>query len=507
MPFGMSERGPAGVTSFALGLTALCAPIPAAARSMGAPFEGCNGCHGNGEGEAALVVAFDDETPDPGQTVMVTVTVSWPMLARAGFNAMNESIGTFVAGSGTQLSGTSITHRGALGGSNGEASATFGWTLPEVPGGSALAVYAVAANGDNRNQGDLPLALQVPIAWGCDLVLLYADYDRDGVGSALHGVSGGCEPREGWSDVDADCNENSASTYPGAEEVCNDRDDDCDGEVDEGTSPRPLYVDTDGDGFGAPGESILGCAVEPGYADVDTDCDDADAENAPGFEEVCDGRDNDCDGRADEDVLARCGMGWCERLAESCHPQSCVPGTPSPETCNATDDDCDGEIDEEASGCEDGLVCHLGVCLLPEDAAVVAALPTSVPIAMPTPAATVEPTVTTTNPESTPHASDAAVPSPAPIEAANPAPSSRTEVETPALDVPAEVSPRERVETGTAEPSETAALGCAMRPDARNSTWWQACWLLLCIGRRRARCAQPRQSLRRGNVPRRETFL
>jgi hypothetical protein len=487
MPFGMSERGSTGVTSFALGLTVLCAPIPAAARSMGAPFEGCNGCHGNaeGEGEAALVVAFDDETPDPGQTVMVTITVTWPMLARAGFNAMNESIGTFVAGSGTQLSGTSITHRGALSGSNGEASATFGWTLPEVPGGSALAVYAVAANGDNRNQGDLPLALQVPIAWGCDLVVLYADYDRDGVGSALHGVSGGCEPREGWSDLDADCNENSATTHPGAEEVCNERDDDCDGEVDEGTSPRPLYVDADGDGYGVPGESVLGCAVEPGYAEVDTDCDDADAENAPGFEEVCDGRDNDCDGRADEDVLARCGMGWCERLAESCHPESCVPGTPSPETCNAIDDDCDGEIDEEASGCEDELVCHLGVCLLPEDAAVVAALPTADPVAMP--AATAEPTVTTTNPESTPSADASALPKSEGTGILGPSPSAPTQVATPAQAVPGAEGPSERAETRVPPASETTTSGCAARPHSRHATWFLGGWLWFSCVRRRQR--------------------
>jgi hypothetical protein len=233
----------------------------------------------------------------------------------------------------------------------------------------------------------------VPIAWGCDLVLLYADYDHDGFGSSQYGISGGCEAREGWSDVDGDCNENSATVFPGAEEVCNERDDNCNGEIDEGTELRPLYVDADGDGYGVPGESILGCAAEPGYSDVDTDCDDNDPTNAPGFEEICDGHDNDCDGRTDEDVLARCGTGWCERLARSCDPDSCVPGEPSPERCNAIDDDCDGVIDNDASGCEAGLVCLLGVCLPPEDADVVAALPpdeSPMPVAMPaaTPVAT-----------------------------------------------------------------------------------------------------------------------
>jgi hypothetical protein len=60
------------------------------------------------------------------------------------------------------------------------------------------------------------------------------------------------------------------------------------------SAPQPgECMDGDGDGFGAPGDS--GCP-----AGAATDCDDADGARSPGIAEVCDGVDNDCDGRIDE---------------------------------------------------------------------------------------------------------------------------------------------------------------------------------------------------------------
>ncbi|MCA9580088.1 MAG: putative metal-binding motif-containing protein, partial [Myxococcales bacterium] len=49
-----------------------------------------------------------------------------------------------------------------------------------------------------------------------------------------------------------DCDDRSASTYPGAPERLNGRDDDCDGRVDESLTSVPWYADTDSDGFGDP---------------------------------------------------------------------------------------------------------------------------------------------------------------------------------------------------------------------------------------------------------------
>jgi hypothetical protein len=163
-----------------------------------------------------------------------------------------------------------------------------------------------------------------------------------------------------------DCDENDPEVHPEATEICNEKDDNCNGETDEGTSPRSVYPDADGDGYGvASGASELACALPAGYADNADDCDDANIEAHPGALEVCNGLDDDCNQQTDENAKARCGVGWCERLAPSCAADSCVPGEPSPELCNGVDDDCDGDIDEAAS-CPEGSACRDAMCY-PDD--------------------------------------------------------------------------------------------------------------------------------------------
>ncbi len=66
--------------------------------------------------------------------------------------------------------------------------------------------------------------------------------------------------------------------------------------------------------------------------------------------EVCDGRDNDCDGAIDEDLgTTACGVSDCRRTVATCQdgrPQACTPGAPRPELCDGRDNDCDGLVDE-----------------------------------------------------------------------------------------------------------------------------------------------------------------
>ncbi len=102
-----------------------------------------------------------------------------------------------------------------------------------------------------------------------------------------------------------DCDDRDPSRYPGADEVCNGLDDDCDGYVDEDAVDRLLWFrDRDGDEFGNVDEPLEACDAPAGYVADATDCDDMCADCRPGVVEVCDGRDNDCDGEADEEGAA-----------------------------------------------------------------------------------------------------------------------------------------------------------------------------------------------------------
>ncbi|MBK6832057.1 MAG: putative metal-binding motif-containing protein [Flavobacteriales bacterium] len=74
----------------------------------------------------------------------------------------------------------------------------------------------------------------------------------------------------------ADCNDQNQAIFPGAVEVCDGADNDCDGQLDEAGG---AFADNDGDGFGNP-SVILACGV-PGVAN-NLDCNDNNAQQYPG---------------------------------------------------------------------------------------------------------------------------------------------------------------------------------------------------------------------------------
>ena len=169
--------------------------------------------------------------------------------------------------------------------------------------------------------------------------------------------------RDGYYD-DEDCDDADAGTHPGAAEICDDVDNDCDGEVDEGVE-RAYYEDGDGDGFGDADAVVYGCSAPDGAVPVGNDCDDAEPRAFPGGTEVCDGVDNDCDGETDEgseqvwytdadgDGFGAPGSGVsaCERPEGAVEDNSdCDDGAAevnpdADEVCDGVDNDCDGETD------------------------------------------------------------------------------------------------------------------------------------------------------------------
>lgn len=134
----------------------------------------------------------------------------------------------------------------------------------------------------------------------------YPDVDGDGYGDAAAEAVVACEaPAADDMDNADDCDDTAYTSNPDAPELCADGlDNDCDSETDEADAQeRPWYKDGDDDGYGVDDDVVYGCELPEGYADLDGDCDDEDAEINPGALDPADGVDEDCDGAVDDDLV------------------------------------------------------------------------------------------------------------------------------------------------------------------------------------------------------------
>ncbi len=199
-----------------------------------------------------------------------------------------------------------------------------------------------------------------PTDYNCDGSVGFADADSDGFAA--------CE----------ECDDTDAAVNPDAEEICDTIDNDCNGLVDIDdpgvTDARTLYADTDGDIRGDPDNSIQACNWTPGYRVNRRDCDDTDPEVHHDHDELCDGKDNDCDGLvddADPDIVGATtwysdldgdgegdpgtGVVACSQPAgtvsdsSDCDDSDGAVNTGGTEVCDSIDNDCDGTVDEPSS--------------------------------------------------------------------------------------------------------------------------------------------------------------
>jgi hypothetical protein len=192
----------------------------------------------------------------------------------------------------------------------------------------------------------------------------YRDLDGDLFGTAEETVEA-CTLPAGFADNGQDCADDDGAVFPGATEICDQRDNNCNGQVDEGQETL-FYPDGDGDGFGAGGPTLWACEAPPGHAGQGSDCDDNNAMTHPGANEICDAKDNNCDGAVDEGIMEVFyrdqdgdGFGREAISQRACAaPEGYVPAagdcddtdaftSPSAEeVCDGLDNNCDGEADE-----------------------------------------------------------------------------------------------------------------------------------------------------------------
>ncbi len=230
-------------------------------------------------------------------------------------------------------------------------------------------VHGAATESCDGKDNDCDSLVDEENAEGCTTYYFNTDSDGHGLSQLSKCL---CEPKSPYSALEpGDCDDTNAAIYPGANEWCNGKDDDCDGAVDEAPAIgcNKLYLDQDKDGVGA-GEEVCLCGTPVGYAAAAGDCDDADATVKPGALEQCDGKDNNCDSKVDEagslgcsphyldadgdgygvqgTNLCLCGpegdhtataTGDCNDGDEAVHPMAL-------EVCNGKDDNCNGQVDE-----------------------------------------------------------------------------------------------------------------------------------------------------------------
>jgi hypothetical protein len=170
----------------------------------------------------------------------------------------------------------------------------------------------------------------------------YPDGDFDGKADCVDGD----DDNDGDLD-ETDCADLNPAVHALAQEICDGIDNNCNNEIDEDLSKITC------------GKGVCNHAVPACENGVVNTCDPFEGIS----EEVCDGVDNDCNGLTDEGLgTLTCGLGVCTHTVPAClngQPKECNPQEGAEaEICDGSDNDCDGKTDEEMPT----LACGKGAC-------------------------------------------------------------------------------------------------------------------------------------------------
>jgi len=154
-----------------------------------------------------------------------------------------------------------------------------------------------------------------------DALTMYPDYDGDGYGLDAYAYPFCPEDAPPvYSEEGGDCDDDDPAAHPGAAEVCDGIDNDCDGVADgaDAEDATTWFADDDGDGYGDAEEAQISCEPVSGHVEDDQDCDDGDPTRFPGAPELCgDGVENDCLGAGESACLLEPGVQGLWLVGES----------------------------------------------------------------------------------------------------------------------------------------------------------------------------------------------
>jgi len=198
----------------------------------------------------------------------------------------------------------------------------------------------------------------------------FIDGDLDGFGDPATETLACKAPSSDYIDRGEDCDDRDGAIHPGALELCNGWDDDCNSLMDDNDpgvqDQSDWYLDEDRDGFGTLVSTVLACFAPEGFAPTSDDCNDFNSSVHPNAPEICDELDNDCGGVVDEGVTTRFyfdgdldGFGIVATFIEACiapdgyseDSTDCNDNDAqihpfAPERCNFLDDDCNATSDD-----------------------------------------------------------------------------------------------------------------------------------------------------------------
>jgi Putative metal-binding motif len=225
------------------------------------------------------------------------------------------------------LTGTAIAAKGLITGADIQDNSITGADVLE----SSLAKVGDADTLDGKTAADFQTSLAGQSCPNGEFVTAI-DQSGDITCAAPEPPSPDAD-NDGYTLAEGDCDDTRATVYPGAPELDNGRDDDCDGLFDE-------TFDADGDGYATSVQVLTGSP--PG------DCDDTRATVYPGAVELLNGLDDNCDGLVDEPFDAD-GDGYTTSGVTG-NPQDCNDNDPAVHPGateilgNGVDDNCDGII-------------------------------------------------------------------------------------------------------------------------------------------------------------------